>query len=337
MPVFSGDAPDPGVVVVIPNHNGEAWLKGCLEGLAGQELGDFGVVLVDNGSSDRSVELVRELRPDAKLILLGENRGFAVAVNLGIAATKAEYVALLNTDTVARPSWLSALVRALKDAPPEVAAAAPRMLRMDEPSMVDDAGDALYWTGAAEKVGHGRPASEYAHPREIFSPSAGASLYRRSFLEDMGGFDERFFAYLEDVDLGLRGRLCGYRFIFEPAAEILHKGHGSGVVGGPYVQLVTRNRLLLFTKNLPWSLLLKNLARLLCGQVYFFLAYRRPFRSLAGYASFVRLVPHVLRERRRMKLRIRLESEEIDRLLAPRPDHRLCRMPRVWRLNRWVR
>ena len=327
----------PKVAVVIPNYNGAVWLRGCLGGLAGQELEDFVVILVDNGSTDGSLDLVRELRPDVQLVALGENRGFAAAVNLGIAATKSVYVALLNTDTIPGASWLGALVRALEDSPPEVAAVAPKMLRMDDTSTIVDAGNALSWTGAAEKVGHGRPASEFVRRCEIFSPSAGASLYRRSFLEEMGGFDECYFAYLEDVDLGLRGRLCGYRFIFEPAAEILHKGHGSGVARGSYVQLLTRNRLLLFAKNVPLSLLIRNLGALLRGQLYFFLAYRRPFRSLAGYASFVRLIPHVIRERRRMRPLIRIDPQKLDQMLAPRTDDPALRAPLVRWVSRWVR
>jgi len=332
----SDRSPECRVSVVIPNYNGAAWLRGCLDGLGAQAFEDFRVVLVDNGSTDGSPELACELRPDVQLVRVGENRGFAAAVNLGIAATKSAYVALLNTDTVPGAAWLSALVRALDDGPPELAAAAPRMLRMDDPATIDDAGNTLSWTGAAEKAGHGRPAAEFGHRREIFTPSAGASLYRRSFLEEMGGFDERYFAYLEDLDLGLRGRLCGYHFIFEPAAEILHKGHGSGMRRGLYVQLVTRNRLLLFAKNVPSSLLIKNMGALLRGQLYFLLVYRRPFRSLAGYASFVRLIPHVIRERRRMRRLTRIDPQALNLMLASTGDPLIRAALARW-AGRWLR
>jgi GT2 family glycosyltransferase len=177
------------VTVVIPNHNGAPWLQGCFQGLARQELEDFAVVLVDNGSTDGSPDLAQRLWPDLRLLILGQNRGFAAAVNAGIAESTSEYVALLNTDTIPGETWLSALVRTLERSPPAVAAVAPRMVRLDEPDTIDDAGNALDWTGAAKKVGHGRPSSDYADAREIFSPSAGASLYRRSFLQEMGGFD----------------------------------------------------------------------------------------------------------------------------------------------------
>lgn len=303
------------VSVVIPNYNGDTWLAGCFGGLARQEFKSFETILVDNGSTDGSPDRVSGLEPKARVIRLERNLGFAAAVNVGIAASRSEYVALLNTDTVARPSWLAALVRTLDASGSDVAAAAPKMLRMDRPDTIDDAGDALSWTGAARKMGHGRPAAEFVSRREIFAPSAGASLYRRAFLETIGGFDDRFFAYLEDIDLGLRGRLCGYRYLFEPAAEILHKGQGSGLPRPAYVKLITRNRLLLFAKNLPMSLLLRHLGELLYGQLYFLVVYRRPLASLAGYVGFVPLVAHALRERRRLRRLTRIGSREVQDLL----------------------
>lgn len=333
MPSSCADATRPKVAVVIPNHNGAAWLDGCFGGLARQEFRDFIVVLVDNGSTDGSADRARRLRPALRLVRLGENRGFAAAVNAGIAASTSEYVALLNTDTVAGSAWLSVLVQSLDGSPSVVAAVAPRMMRLDDPDTIDDAGNTLCWTGAADKRGHGKAASEFARRDDIFSPSAGASLYRRSFLQEMGGFDERYFAYLEDVDLGLRGRLCGYRFLYEPDAVVLHKGHGSGMMHGRYVQLVTRNRLLLFAKSIPLGLLVRRLPSLVRGQLYFLFAYRSPLRSVAGYASFLGLVPHAVRERRRMKRSRRITSAEIDRMLAPGSREPLLRVALLRRLG----
>jgi GT2 family glycosyltransferase len=303
---------------VIPNHNGAGWLPGCLDALSAQTFRDHEVLLVDNGSRDDSVPLLRERYAHVRLIALDRNTGFAAAVNVGIRAARGEYVALLNTDTRARPGWLAALVQALDQSSPDTGAVASRMLSMDDPSRIDDAGDAFSWTGAAEKLGHGEPASSRSQRGEVFSVCAGAALYRRSFLEAVQGFDERFFAYLEDVDLGLRGRLLGFRYVFEPAAEVLHKGGGSGLPRWDYVRLVTRNRLLLFGKSVPASLLLKHLPQLLYGQLYFLIAYRRPGASLAGYLAFVPCLPHVRRERRRVQASRRIDVEAIDRLLTTR-------------------
>ena len=296
------------VSVVIPNRDGAHWLDGCLEGLSTQTFGDFEVVVVDNGSTDGSEEVVRRGWPAATFVALPGNMGFAAAANAGIAVARGRYVALLNNDTVPRPAWLAALVRTLDASAQDVGAVASKMLRMDDPQLVDDAGDSLSWTGAARKLGHGEPAGLFAHPTEVLSVCAGAALYRRSFLEALGGFDERFFAYLEDVDLGIRGRLAGYRYLFVPDAEVLHEGQGSELPRADYVRLVTRNRAMLFAKSFPLSLLLKHLPRLIYGQIYFLLAYRHPGQSLRGYIDLLKVLPHIVSRRRAVSRRISVNA-----------------------------
>lgn len=306
----------PKVTVVIPNWNGETWLPGCLQGLRVQDFRAFEVVLVDNGSRDGSLALVRAQAPEARLIAFPENRGFAAAANAGIASARAEYVALLNNDTAPRSHWLGSLVRALDTSPPDVAGVASLMLSLSDPSRIDDAGDFLTWRGMPVKRGHGEPAAAFARPDEVFSPCAGAALYRRRVLEELGGFDERFFAYLEDVDLGLRARLRGYRWLYAPAAEVLHQGHGSGVPAALYVRLMTRNRLLLLTKSLPLRLLVRHAAQLLYGQLYYLVAYHRPLASLAGYLGYLRLMGHVLRSRRLARRSRRITPKQLDAQLG---------------------
>jgi GT2 family glycosyltransferase len=302
--------------VVIPNYNGAVWLQACLESLARQEFQDFEVILVDNGSTDGSTKLAQKVYPQLELIAFDTNRGFAVAVNQGIKRAGGEYVALLNSDTVVQPDWLGALVRTLDASLPEVGAVASKMLLMDTPHLIDDAGDILCWTGAAEKVGHGQPADSFTESREIFSPSGGATLYRKRFLDELGGFDEAYFAYLEDVDLGMRGRLHGYRYLFEPSAEVLHKGYGSRITKSNYVRLMTRNRLMLFLKSIPTVLLIKHVRQLLYGQLYFVVVYRKPLDSLVGYFSFMRCLPHALRERRKAGQLDNVSNERLEALLS---------------------
>ena len=331
----SASAARPRVSIVIPNYNGSAWLPGCLGALAGQQYENHEVLVVDNGSTDGSVSLLGSRYPHVQLIELDRNFGFAGAVNRGIRAARGEYVALLNNDTVARPDWLATLVRALDDSPDVVAAVGSNMLSLDDPSRIDDAGDALSWTGAAEKLGHGDLASGIAHRREVFSVCAGAALFRRSFLETLRGFDERFFAYLEDVDLGLRGRLLGYRYVVEPAAEVLHKGYGTALPRADYVRLVTRNRLMLFAKSLPVTLALKHLPQLLYGQLYFAIVYRHPAATLAGYAAFLRCLPHLWRERRRTMASCRIAAVDLERMLTTRMHEPPLRDLALRRLRRW--
>ena len=319
------------VTIVIPVWNGAAWLAACLDALAAQSFRDFAVIVVDNGSTDNSRALVARHAPQAASIAWECNRGFAVAVNAGIRASRTEYVALLNMDTLPRPDWLANLVQAMDASAPDVGGLASKILSMADPAMIDDCGDSLSWQGAAAKRGHGRSAAEFEKGCEILSPCAGAALYRKSFLDELGGFDERFFAYLEDVDLGLRGRLRGYRYLFVPSAEVLHQGHGSGLPQERYVRLITRNRLLLLLKNIPLRLLIRHAPSLLYGQVYFFIAYRRPLAALAGYFSVLRVLPHILRERRRIQNNRKLTLAQAEQLLTPTmTEPSLRELARTW-------
>ncbi len=187
---------------------------------------------------------------------------------------------------------------------------------MDDPTQIDDAGDTLSWHGFAHKRGHGQPAHGFTETETVFAPCAGAALYRRAFLEEMGGFDAHFFAYLEDIDLALRGHLRGYTFWFVPEAEVLHKGHGSRMPQAAYVRAITRNRVLLFLKNIPFHLLARRFGHLLYGQLYFAIAYRRPLTVLAGYWDVLGLLPHIVKSHRWMRGHITISVAELDALLT---------------------
>ena len=303
------------VTVIIPNWNGALWLPGCLEGLINQYYQDFKVMMVDNNSEDESLALVQQKYPFVEIYRCPKNIGFSAAVNLGIRKSKSKYVALLNTDTRPQANWLASLVELMDQSSLDVGALASKMLNMEKPELIDNAGDFLCWQGAAIKRGHGKPTNTFKQIEEVFSPCAGAVLYRRSFLEKIGGFDERFFAYLEDVDLGLRGRLAGYHYLFVPFAEIYHHGHGSGLTRSRYVRLITRNRLLLFIKNIPLRLLLKHAGQIFYGQIYFFIAYRRPLSSFLGYLSLLPIIPGAIRERFLIIKENKMSLSEIDQML----------------------
>jgi len=306
----------PRVAVIIPNWNTRRWLPGCLDGLRAQTFQDFVVLLVDNGSNDDSVEFVQAQYPEVQIVTLLENRGFAAAVNVGIAATQSQYVALLNVDTEPTQAWLDALVAALDAAPADVGGIASKMLQLTDPMRLDNAGDTFSWYGSACKQGMGEPAHIYNIPREVFSICAGAALYRRDFLQAVGGFDERFESYLEDIDLGVRGRLLGYRYSYEPSAEILHQSHGAGIPHARYVTLMMRNRLAVLTKNFPLGLLFKHLGTLLYGQFYYFLAYKRPWHAVQGWGSFVLMLPYLLRRRREILKRKQISDAELEAMLS---------------------
>ena len=313
----------PRVTIVIPNWNGMRWLKGCLDGLAKQEYKDFQVIIVDDASTDASKEFIQVKYPQIIVLSNREQRGFAVTVNKGIKSATTEYIVLLNTDTVPSPGWLQSLVTEADKNPQEVGSFASKMLQMDQPDIIDDAGDLLLIDGSAMKRGHGKPAGVYNTSCEVFSACAGAALYRRKFLEETGGFDEHFESYLEDVDLGLRGHLLGYSCIFVPTAEILHYGHGSAIPTDRYVKLVTRNRLMLLLKSFPLNLLVHNLFLILKGMGNHVIACRKPLASISGYVSFLPCIPHVFKEKKVLHARNVLSDSELLNLLADRdiPPH----------------
>ena len=306
----------PKVAVIIPNWNTRRWLPGCLDALKAQTLRDFQIVVVDNGSTDDSVTFIRDNYPDVHVIALPENRGFAVAVNTGIQATQTDYVALLNVDTVPRPGWLASLVETADQSPPEVGFLASKMLNLDRPDLIDDAGDSFSWYGSSWKRGKGEPAAHYNEPGEVFSACAGAALYRRHFFEAVGLFDEDFNSYLEDIDLGLRGRLLGYRCWYVPEAEVLHQGQGAGIPRPRYVMFSTCNRLMILVKNIPLSLLVKHSYTVFFGQFYFFLVYKKPYYSAKGFAAFLRNLPVTLQKRRAILGRKKISNQILDRLLT---------------------
>jgi GT2 family glycosyltransferase len=321
------------ITVLIPNWNGMKWLGDCMKSLSEQDMQNFRTILIDNGSVDGSVAFVKESYPDVEIIELTRNIGFANAVNVGIEKTATPYVVLLNSDTHVYPDWLSKLLEAIEASSHEIAAINSQLLCMDDPTRIDDAGDELSWYGAAMKRGHNEPAAQYQVQTEVFSPCAAACLYRREFLIQTGGFDSSFFAYLEDVDLGLRGRLLGYRYLYTPNAKVLHKGHGAGLPDAVYVKMITRNRLLLFAKNIPGRLLLRNVPKLLYGQLYFLIAYAHPWSSIQGFMLFLGALPQVISTRRKIFRQTVLSTDEIDVLLQ-----RFAPQPSLWAIfTRYIR
>lgn len=301
--------------IIIPNWNGMKWLPGCLAALQDQGRRDFEVIIVDNGSSDGSVPFIRESYPGVTVIELERNFGFSIAVNAGIRAAKGRYIILLNNDTLPEKEWLSALLLVVERSPSGVGSLASHMVSMDNPAYTDDAGDLLDWRGFATKRGHETPVSLWTTPGPVFSACAGAALYRREFIGRTGLFDEKFGSYLEDIDIGLRGNLFGFRCVFVPDAIVLHKGHGSGIPSGEYVYHITKNRIMLFVKNMPLKLLIRHTGTILLGQVYAFFVYKKPLITCRAYLYVLRNLRAILRDRAAIVPQISLTEEEIDSLL----------------------
>ena len=183
--------------IVIPNINGKGWLKDSIESIYAQTEQDFDLIVVDNGSTDESLAQARSYctRPNFTLIENGRNTGFSYAVNQGIARAQSKYVVLFNNDAFAEPQWLAELLRTA-DADPKIFAVQSLMIRHFERELADDAGDYVTWMGFACKTGDGRRISRYTKQKRIFSACGGAALYRKSILDEIGGFDENFFCLL---------------------------------------------------------------------------------------------------------------------------------------------
>ena len=249
--------------VVIPNYNGIQYIENCLASLKEEPAR---VIVVDNGSADGSRELVQEKFPKVWLITLDKNYGFCEAVNRGMKASNTTYVILLNNDTVAKPGFVRALEKAM-DSDKRAFSGAAQMVNMSRPELIDDAGDYYCALGWAFAAGKDKPKENYSAPREIFSACGGACIYRRRVLERIGMLDENHFAYLEDVDLGYRARIHGYRNLYVPDAVVRHAGSASS--GSRYnafkAEQTARNSVYLAYKNMPPAQLLLNLPFLAAG------------------------------------------------------------------------
>jgi len=328
------------VAIIVPNYNGEKLLPTCLNSLAGQRYRDFAIVAVDNGSTDGSLRLLGERYPHVAVTRFSRNRGFAAAVNDGIARAGSELIALLNNDTEAHPDWLGELVAAL-DRRPDVAFCASKMMDFTNRSIIDSAGNCYATNGRSLPRGFlAKDTGQYGKEEEIFGACAGAALYRRSLFEEIGLFDERLVSYKEDVDLDFRAQLRELRCLYVPGAVCYHVG---GATSGRRksdlaVRLSTRNSVTVFVKNMPARLLPRALPRLL-SDLFFQLAYQiarghQAWPFMRGLLGAVAHVPHAMGERRRIQSRARCDLAYLRGLLregdAEVKRHRSrCRMDRL--------
>jgi GT2 family glycosyltransferase len=253
------------ISVVVVTWNRRDLLRSCLQSLTQQNLNQsFEVVVIDNGSDDGSADMVlREYGKSTKfgvqLIRNSDNRGFCAANNQGFAASHTEFVALLNNDAEAEPDWLEKLVSAF-DGRPEVGMAASKILVYEDPRRIDKAGHLIYPDGQNRGRGSGElDRGQYDRVEEVLWPDGCAAMYRRAMLDQIGGFDEDFFAYADDAELGLRGRIAGWKCLYIPDAVVRHhRGATLGVRSSRRLELIERNRVLLAAKLFPWSLLWMN-------------------------------------------------------------------------------
>jgi GT2 family glycosyltransferase len=313
------------VSAMVLNYNGRRLLETLLPSLAAQTYGDLEVVVVDDCSSDDSAAYVAEHWPQYGLLATGEqNVGVAAAFNVAVAAARGELVALLNNDLALEPDWLAELVAAI-DRHPDAAAVTGKTLNYWRRGELDGAGDVFTLAATAHRRGIGAADhGQFDAEEEVFAASAGAALYRASALADVGGFDESFIAYLEDVDWGLRARLAGYRAWYAPRAVAYHMGGGTtgGERSDRYYGLLRRNTIAVAVKDVPLLFLLRHLPHVVWHHAASLGRSARGGRlrvHLRAWASVVPLLPRWLAERRRIMRARRISLRDFDRLATRRP------------------
>jgi GT2 family glycosyltransferase len=332
----------PFISVVVVNWNRKELLRACLASLAGQTFTDFEVIVVDNGSEDGSRALVQEMtgsfpRP-LRLIENEENKGFCAGNNQGFAISQSEYVALLNNDAEAEPGWLEAMFEAIRVKPDvgesDVGMVASKILVWEDPSVIDKCGHLIYPDGQNRGRGSGQiDRGQFNRQEEALWPDGCAALYRRAMLDEVGGFDEEFFAYADDAELGLRARIAGWTCLYAPGAVVRHhRGATLGLNSAKRLTLIERNRVLLVVKLFPWNLLWVNgayqLARIGAGTVAALRGkgemrrYPGPKGKLTaamalckGMVSALPMIPSMIRKRKAFRSKHRLSPKQVRRLL----------------------
>jgi GT2 family glycosyltransferase len=317
----SGETSPPRVTVVLVNYNGGDIVLGALDALRTQTFADFRAVVVDNASGDGSPEVIERDYPDVLLIRAGRNLGFAAANNLALdRISPGEFVALLNPDAIPAPDWLAELV-AGAERHPSAGGFGSRMYLDAERSVLDGVGDVYHVTGLTWRLGHLGPADgRFLEETEIFSPCAAAALYRTAALEDVGGFEESFFMYLEDVDLGFRMRLRGWASWYIPASEVRHLG--SAIVGlRSDFQIYHGHRNLVWTyvQDMPRPLFWLYLPAHVALDLYSLLSL-----TLQGHGRAIwrakwdayRGLGAALARRRRVQARVTARARDVHRLMA---------------------
>jgi GT2 family glycosyltransferase len=315
----------PALTVVLLNWNGAHLLPTCLDSLRAQTFQDFEIILPDNGSTDGSLELLAARYPEVQVVRFPRNLGFCLAMNAGMSAARGEFVFALNNDTELDPRCFEEAVAAMR-ADPSVGIVATKMVYYDDPSLINSAGHGCNDEGVVVDLGRLQPDSEwFDRPREVLGACAGACLYRKAMLDDVGLFDPDFFISYEDIDIGWRAQLAGWRARYAPTALVRHReGVTREIRGRRSLFLAARNNICVWTKDWPLSLLLRRLPALWRG-------WRARMRWLfaSGYGTSVpavvfsalALTPRMLLRRYRIQRRRRVGVGRFAELIAMGERH----------------
>lgn len=305
------------VSVIIPALHRPDLTRQCLQCLSNQTIPDscYETIIVENEAAS-GMTIAEPLPRNTRVIELSENHGTTGSINRACEESKSKYVLVLNNDVELHPAFLTSLVTVL-ERDDTYAFATGKLLKARDKNRLDGAGDAVLAGGGTYRLGHNDlETGQYDYARNVIAGCGAATLVRRSVLDEVEGLDEDFFAYLDDIDLGIRIHLCGYRGIYVPTALGFHLG--SATLGGnalhpKIVEWVTRNQIWLVIKDYPASVLFRLAPRILVFQLLwliFVLARRRPVPYLKGCWRAIRLMPKMLRKRRKLMLQTRMTGKE---------------------------
>lgn len=308
------------VSIIVVNWNGENLLGECLESLFQQTYPNREVILVDNGSQDSSVRLVRERFSGVKIVELPENRGFTGGNLAGLKVAEGQYIALINNDAWADKMWLENLVRPMSE-DPEIGICASKLIA-DGTGRINSAGDGVTTAGVGFNRGLHAEAPLYSLHENIFGACGAAVLYRRKMLDEIGFLDEDFFLYDEDTDLNFRAQLAGWRCVYVPDAVVYHKMSAtSRRLSDLHVYYHTRNLEFVWMKNMPAGLMLRFVHHKLIQEVgafcYLCLRHLKWAPFFKAKRDVLKMLPLVLKKRWEIQKKKKVPSRDIKRLLTP--------------------
>ncbi len=270
------------VSIITPNYNGEKYLEEYFQSLTPQKQHIDEVIIIDNNSKDNSKQIIQKYQEKLNIQLIenNTNTGFAKACNQGIQKAKNEYLLLLNNDIKLEKNAIKTLIETIQENPKTFSVMS-KMIQYHQPNLIDTAGDEYTILTYTQKKGNNTNKEKYNKKREIFSSCAGAALYKKSIIEQIGPFDENFFAYVEDIDLSYRAQIQGYHNIYQPESIVYH--HGSATSGSKYnpfkIRLAARNNIYLIYKNYPIPQKILNFIFIFLGHLIKYLVFYKKGQS----------------------------------------------------------
>jgi GT2 family glycosyltransferase len=312
----------PFISVVLVSWNSEKYLVRCLDSLANQTFQDFEIIIVDNGSTDDTLNRLKTYKQGLHFTIkkLDANYGFAVANNIGIRLAQGKWVALLNVDAFPEPDWLEQLLRAAKEYP-SYNFFSSRQIQAGAPHLLDGVGDSYHTSGLAWRNHYNQPVNQYGlYRQEVFSACAAASLYLREDLINVGGFDEDYFSYFEDVDLGFRLRLWGGRCLYVPQAVVYHVGSAStGKLSDFVIYYGHRNLVWTYFKTMPLLFLCLFFPLHLLMNLYFLVSFTFKGKGLTILKSKIHALygfRAVLKKRKEIQKNRKVKLSELLRVMS---------------------